>query len=162
MRYCRTRTPSWRAPCRYRGGEGQPREVGFPLQHEPRVAHAAQRDPRLRPADGIRHAAAHALQKRSIDQILKAGWYLLELINEILDLAVIESGKLSLSAEPVSLIEVMLECQAMIEPQAQKRGISVSFPDFEPCFVQADRTRVKQVLINLLSNAIKYNRPAAR
>jgi signal transduction histidine kinase len=58
-------------------------------------------------------------QKRSIDQILKAGWYLLELINEILDLALIESGKLSLSLEPVSLAEVMLECQAMIEPQAR-------------------------------------------
>jgi signal transduction histidine kinase len=54
-------------------------------------------------------------QKRSIDQILKAGWYLLELINEILDLALIESGKLSLSMEPVSLTEVMYECEAMIE-----------------------------------------------
>ncbi|MFA7406174.1 MAG: ATP-binding protein, partial [Pelobacteraceae bacterium] len=98
-------------------------------------------------------------QKRSIDQILKAGWYLLELINEILDLALIESGKLSLSLEPVSLAEVMQECEAMIEPQAQKRGISVTFTRFEtPYFVNADRTRVKQVLINLLSNAIKYNR----
>jgi PAS domain S-box-containing protein len=98
-------------------------------------------------------------QKRSIDQILQAGWYLLELINEILDLALIESGKLSLSLEPISLAEVMRECQAMIEPQAQKRGISVAFPHFEmPCFVQADRIRVKQVFINLLSNAIKYNK----
>ncbi len=99
-------------------------------------------------------------QKRSIEQILKAGWYLLELINEVLDLALIESGKLSLSPEPMSLVEVMLECQAMIESQAEKRGISVRFPQFEiPYFVIADRTRVKQVLINLLSNAIKYNRP---
>jgi PAS domain S-box-containing protein len=98
-------------------------------------------------------------QKRSIDQILKAGWYLLVLINEILDLALIESGKLSLSLEPVSLAEVMQECEAMIEPQAQKRGISVTFTRLEtPYFVNADRTRVKQVLINLLSNAIKYNR----
>jgi signal transduction histidine kinase/CheY-like chemotaxis protein len=98
-------------------------------------------------------------QKRSIDQILKAGWYLLDLINEILDLALIESGKLSLSLEPISLSEVMHECQAMIEPQAQKRDISVAFPHIEvQYFVQADRTRVKQVLINLLSNAIKYNK----
>ena len=98
-------------------------------------------------------------QKRSIDQILQGGWYLLELINEILDLALIESGKLSLSLEPISLAEVLHECQDMIEPQALKRGISVTFPQFEiPCFVRADRTRMKQVFINLLSNAIKYNK----
>ena len=98
-------------------------------------------------------------QKRSIDQILQAGWYLLELINEILDLALIESGKLSLSQEPVSLAEVMHECQAMIEPQAKKHDIRMTFPQFEiSCFVKADRTRVKQVLINLLSNAVKYNK----
>ncbi len=98
-------------------------------------------------------------QKRSVDQILKAGWYLLELINEILDLALIESGKLSLSPEPISVGEVMRECQAMIEPQAQKCGVSVTFPQLEiRRFVKADRTRVKQVLINLLSNAIKYNK----
>ncbi len=98
-------------------------------------------------------------QQASIEQILHGGWYLLELINEILDLAVIESGRLSLSLEPVSLVEVMRECQAMIEPQAQKRGIQMTFPQIDnPWFVNADRTRVKQVLINLLSNAIKYNR----
>jgi signal transduction histidine kinase/ActR/RegA family two-component response regulator len=99
-------------------------------------------------------------QKRNLDQIQKAGWYLLELINEILDLALIESGKLTLSTEPVSLVEVMLECRAMIEPQAQKRGIGMTFPRFDTSpFVKADRTRVKQVLINLLFNAIKYNKP---
>ena len=99
-------------------------------------------------------------QKASIDQILHAGWYLLELINEILDLAVIESGKLSLSEEPVALADVMVECRAMIEPQGQKRGIKLTFPEFNtPYFVRADRTRLKQVLINLLSNAIKYNLP---
>jgi signal transduction histidine kinase/ActR/RegA family two-component response regulator len=98
-------------------------------------------------------------QKASIDQILHAGWYLLELINGILDLAQIESGKLSLSLEHVSLPEVMVECQAMIEPQCQTRSIRMSFCQFDvPCFVHADRTRLKQVLINLLSNALKYNR----
>jgi PAS domain S-box-containing protein len=98
-------------------------------------------------------------QQRNLDQILKAGWYLLELINEILDLALIESGKVTLSREAVSLAEVLLECQAMIEPQARKRGIAMTFPRFEhPYFVKADRTRVKQVLINLLFNAIKYNK----
>jgi len=99
-------------------------------------------------------------QKASIDQILHAGWYLLELINEILDLAVIESGQLSMSVEPVSLGDVLLECQAMVEQQGQKRGLTLTFPRFDrPCFVLADRIRLKQVLINLLSNAIKYNLP---
>jgi PAS domain S-box-containing protein len=102
-------------------------------------------------------------QKGSIDEILRAGWYLLELINEILDLAQIESGKLSLSPEPTSLAEVILECQAMIESQAEPRGIRLTFPLFEvPCFVAADRMRLKQVLINLLSNAIKYNKAGGR
>ena len=100
-----------------------------------------------------------ASQKRSVDQILQAGWYLLELINEILDLALIESGKLSLSPELVSLTEVLHECQTMIEPQAHKRGITVVFPTLAlPYFVKVDRTRMKQILINLLSNAIKYNK----
>ncbi len=98
-------------------------------------------------------------QKASIDQILQAGWYLLELINEILDLPLIESGKLSLSPEAMSLTEVLADCQAMMEPQAQRAGIPLSFSALDcPAYVMADRTRVKQVLINLLSNAIKYNR----
>ena len=99
------------------------------------------------------------VQNVRLQQISKAGWYLLELINEILDLAVIESGQLSLSREPVSLIDVMRECQAMIEPVAQKRGIHLNFLQFDNSwFANADRTRVKQILLNLLSNAIKYNR----
>jgi signal transduction histidine kinase/ActR/RegA family two-component response regulator len=98
-------------------------------------------------------------QKRNLEQILKAGWYLLALINEILDLALIESGKLTLSLEPVSLGEVMSECRAMIEPQAKKRGIRMTFSRLDEAhFIKVDRTRIKQVLINLLFNAIKYNR----
>ncbi len=97
-------------------------------------------------------------QKKSIDQILKAGWYLLELINEVLDLALIESGKLALSLEPVLLADIMSECEAMIEPQAEKRGIKVVFNKPKHAYyVNGDRTRVKQIIINLLSNAIKYN-----
>jgi PAS domain S-box-containing protein len=98
-------------------------------------------------------------QAANIKQILQGGWYLLDLIDEILDLAVIESGRLALSLESVSISEVMIECQAMIEPQAQKRGIRMTFPQrsFDN-FVKVDRTRFKQILINLLSNAIKYNR----
>ncbi|MEO8304310.1 MAG: ATP-binding protein [Betaproteobacteria bacterium] len=100
------------------------------------------------------------LQQRSIKRILKSGWYLLELINEILELAFVESGKLTLSQESVSLNELLLECQVMVEPQAQARGIRMTFPRFEtPCFINADRIRVKQILLNLLSNAVKYSKP---
>ena len=98
-------------------------------------------------------------QKESIEQILQAGWYLLTLINEILDLSLIESGRLLLSPESMSLAEVLDDCQSMIEPQAKKDGIRMRFPESGgPHYVRADRTRVKQVLVNLLSNAIKYNR----
>ena len=97
-------------------------------------------------------------QKKSIDQILKAGWYLLTLINEILDLALVESGKLSISLKPESLGEILSECEVMIEPLAEKHGISLLISKFEtPCFVQVDQIRMKQVFINLLSNAVKYN-----
>jgi PAS domain S-box-containing protein len=98
-------------------------------------------------------------QAASVGQILTAGWYLLKLINEILDLTLIESGRLSLSLEPTSLQDVLQDCEAMIAPQAQQKGIRLKFASVDDdCFVIADRTRLKQVLVNLLSNAIKYNR----
>ena len=98
-------------------------------------------------------------QKASIAQILSAGWYLLDLINEVLDLALIESGRLSLSCEAVLLSEVLQDCQTLVEPLALKKEVHLHYPKITAsCFVSADRTRLKQVLINLLSNAIKYNR----
>ncbi|WP_351124190.1 PAS domain S-box protein [Shewanella sp. T24-MNA-CIBAN-0130] len=98
-------------------------------------------------------------QQKSIAQILKAGWYLLELINEVLDLALIESGKLPMSIETISLDEVMQECILMSEPQAKTYGIKMIFNRSDSInFVNVDRTRLKQVILNLLSNAIKYNR----
>jgi signal transduction histidine kinase/ActR/RegA family two-component response regulator len=92
--------------------------------------------------------------------ILKAGHHLLELINEILNLAQIESGKLSLSLETVDLDEVLDDCKTMIQPQCDQRGIRLLFPAHHGLRVDADRLRLRQVLLNLLSNAVKYNRDA--
>ena len=97
-------------------------------------------------------------QGESIAHILRAGWHLLKLINEILDLAKVESGQIPMDEVPVSLDDVMFECQSMVDRQAQARGIRMTFPDNDiPLYVRADQTRLKQVIINLLTNAIKYN-----
>ena len=100
-------------------------------------------------------------QQKNVEQILKAGWYLLELINEILDLTVIESGKVALHIESLSLAEVLNDAEAMLQHQAQQRGINMLFPQAVDTYcVKADRVRMKQVFVNLLSNAIKYNKPS--
>ena len=90
--------------------------------------------------------------------ILRAGQHLLTLINEILDLAKVESDTLTLSVEPVEISEVLEETRAMIEPLGNQRGIRMIFPKKAVFHVLADRTRLKQVILNLCSNAIKYNR----
>jgi PAS domain S-box-containing protein len=97
-------------------------------------------------------------QKNSLDQILQSGWHLLNLINQILDLAVIEAGGVTISQEVLPLAAVLQYCQAMLESQAQQRGIQMTFPLDCPFYVHADTIRLKQVMINLLTNAIKYNR----
>ncbi|QGZ43084.1 signal transduction histidine kinase [Pseudoduganella flava] len=99
-----------------------------------------------------------AQKKEFANHILKSGRHLLTLINEILDLAKIESGAVALSMEPVGLPDILQECEAMMAPLAAQRGIRLLFPDRCTINVTADRTRLKQVLLNLLSNAIKYNR----
>lgn len=101
----------------------------------------------------------HPKQCDAVEQILKAGNHLLELINEILDLSRIEAGRVSLSLEDVDPHEVVEECLAYIAPLADKRGIDVAadVPPERGFTIHADRTRFKQVLLNLLSNAVKYN-----
>ncbi len=98
-------------------------------------------------------------QRESVDQILQGGAHLLDLINELLDIARIESGRISLTSEAVDVGPALREAAALIGPLAAARQVSISILA-EParCFVMADRQRLRQVLLNLLSNAVKYNR----
>jgi signal transduction histidine kinase/CheY-like chemotaxis protein len=95
-----------------------------------------------------------------LHEISKAGNHLLELINEVLDLARIESGKLKLSLESIGLKDIFEETISLILPLADQKNVQVIFPSssFSKLFVIADRSRLKQVILNLLSNAVKYNR----
>lgn len=94
-----------------------------------------------------------------VDHIVGAGKHLLTLINEILNLARIESGHVELSLEPVPMDDVLNECRKMIEPLARQRGIRTQFACSSGNVALADRMRLKQVVLNLVGNAIKYNRP---
>jgi PAS domain S-box-containing protein len=99
-------------------------------------------------------------EREGVEEILKGGRHLLSLVDEVLDIARIEAGNLSLSIEPVELGEVCEECLALVRPLASTNDVTMPEAPFdEGQFVMADRQRVKQVLLNLLSNAIKYNRP---
>ena len=99
-----------------------------------------------------------AEQRDNVQEILKAGKHLLELINEVLDLAKVESGHIDLSIEPVEVCPVVEECLSLIQNQANKRQLRISHTGMDGVQLRADRTRLKQVLLNLLSNAVKYNR----
>jgi signal transduction histidine kinase/ActR/RegA family two-component response regulator len=99
-------------------------------------------------------------QRESVDQILKAGKMLLELINEVLDVSRIATGKMSLSPEPVSVREAMTEAAELLRPLAAAESVTLTVQDTNGLYVKADRQRLKQVLVNLIANAIKYNRPA--
>ncbi len=92
-------------------------------------------------------------------EIVSAGNHLTNLVNEVLDLARIDSGRVDLSLEAVSCPEVITETVSLIEPFAQREGIRLITEPYEQLCVIADRVRLKQVLINLLSNAVKYNSP---
>ncbi|MBK6593359.1 MAG: hypothetical protein IPG23_11770 [Burkholderiales bacterium] len=81
-------------------------------------------------------------QQRSIDMISRGGWYLLTPINEILDLAFDRVGQTRLSLEPLSLAQVLVDCQDMVAQQAEVKGIKVNFPSFtSPFLVIADPIR---------------------
>ena len=84
--------------------------------------------------------------------------HLLELINEILDMARIDAGKLDLALEPVSLDEVVREVAVLMQPQAEQFDVAVDVSPIRASHVSADRQRLRQAITNLVSNAIKYNR----
>ncbi len=97
-------------------------------------------------------------QLDNIHEIRHAGQHLLELINEVLDLARIESGRIDLSLEPVEVPVLIDECVALLQPMVAGQQIELTLDTGNACTVQADRLRLRQVLLNLLSNAVKYNR----
>lgn len=100
-------------------------------------------------------------QQENLQEILKAGHHLLNLVNEVLDLARIESRKATLCIETIEIKKLIYDCVKLVEPLTYKSNVvlSIEEPAFDQCFIQADLTRMKQVLVNLLSNAIKYNKP---
>ncbi|MBL8348903.1 MAG: PAS domain S-box protein [Burkholderiaceae bacterium] len=105
----------------------------------------------------------HPQHRHGLAQIRQAGWHLLDMINDVLDLSRMEAGSLRLTLEPVALADLAQEAATMVEPAAQQARVSLELslsPQAET--VQADPVRLRQVLVNLLGNAIKYNRPGGR
>jgi PAS domain S-box-containing protein len=105
------------------------------------------------------HSGRGKADAASIDQILRAGRHLLALIDEVLDIARIEAGKLGMEIVPVALGDTITEAVGLSLPEAESHGIAIRHDVGPVAPVAADRRRLLQVLLNLLSNAIKYNRP---
>jgi PAS domain S-box-containing protein len=102
--------------------------------------------------------------RESVEQIVKAGRHLLGLINEVLDIARIEAGELSLSLEPVRVGDAVQRVLDLARPLATARGIGLETTGLalHPRHLWADQQRLQQVLLNLVSNGIKYNREGGR
>jgi CheY-like chemotaxis protein len=104
-------------------------------------------------------AGLSAAQHEQVGEILSGGYQLMQLIKEILDLAKVESGHLTLTMQPVEVDAAVHQCLQQIQTLAAGHAISLVYTAQPGCAVQADPARLRQVLLNLLSNAIKYNRP---
>jgi len=98
-------------------------------------------------------------EKENISEVIFAGKHLLSLINDVLDLAQIESGKTNLTIDSYNINGLLNDCLSIIKPVADKHSIKIDnkISSFSDCIIDVDERRFKQVLLNLLSNAIKYN-----
>ncbi|MBT4260525.1 MAG: transporter substrate-binding domain-containing protein, partial [Nitrospina sp.] len=101
------------------------------------------------------------IDKTNLKRVSSAGKHLLELINEVLDLSRVESGKMKLSIERVDIIPIVENVISISKPLADEKGVSLEYQKIaeDSLFVQVDPLRFKQVALNLISNAIKYNKP---
>ncbi|MBZ0106803.1 MAG: PAS domain S-box protein [Sulfuricella denitrificans] len=106
----------------------------------------------------------NAFQRDSLRQILRSGWYLRDLMDDMLDMSRIEAGRLELTFENVMVAPLVHECLELIEKPAREKNVEVinCFDRCQTCAVRADARRLKQVMLNLLSNAVKYNREGGR
>ncbi len=113
---------------------------------------------------GVSDPALMARQVESLDQILKAGKHLLDLINEVLEISRIETGRISLSPEPILASEIVLETLDLIRPLAAHKNLilETELAGLGCRYVTADRQRLKEVFLNLLSNAVKFNLNSGR
>ena len=101
-------------------------------------------------------------QTANLEHISSAGHYLLELINEVLDLSKIEAGQLEMAVTTVNIIPIIENVISIFKPLADEKGITLEYQEIldSKCFVEVDPLRFKQVVLNLISNAIKYNKPS--
>mgnify|MGYP000865983866 FL=1 len=107
---------------------------------------------------------ASASARRQLEQVHAAGEHLLQMVDEMLNIASAETGRLHLRREAVEIGPLVAEALALVEPLARRRAIALHGPAADPALpaAWADRTRLRQILVNLLSNAVKYNRDSGR
>jgi len=98
-------------------------------------------------------------ERKSVDYILRAGWHLLDLVNDLLDLSIIEAGRVEMHPRVIDPLELIQQCIDIIQPLAEQHNIGIerSYSCSLDRHIEADPVRIKQVLLNLLSNAAKYN-----
>jgi len=126
------------------------------MSHELRTPlHAILGYAQLFEYDGNRNT----VQKANVQELRKAGERVVQVINDVRDLAKSDARKMAVSLEPVLASRVVAECFTLVQPQAGAKGVKLyaSLQDLASTYVVADNVRLKQALINLLSNSIKYN-----